>query len=132
LGGWLWLSSKNKISEGNFPTWGCGFQKPNRRMVYSAAGFTQFAQDTLFADSLSPHNEIVTSPDLFRKTGRFTQSLGDPLFNRFFAPLFANLSSRAHRFHKLQAGKLNIYLLYIFIATILLIGLDIYQNLRGV
>jgi formate hydrogenlyase subunit 3/multisubunit Na+/H+ antiporter MnhD subunit len=125
----LWIRTRSMAGRPRPSTWGCGFQKPTRRMVYSAGGFTQLAQDTLLCRCVSPKNETISSPAIFREHASFVQKISDPVFFHIFMPLFANISNRASSLHRLQAGRLNIYLLYIFIATILLLGLDVYQNL---
>jgi formate hydrogenlyase subunit 3/multisubunit Na+/H+ antiporter MnhD subunit len=126
--GFLLTRSRTMHGAPRASTWGCGFQRPTRRMVYAAGGFTQLAQDTFFCSCVSPRNEMVSSPVLFREGATFAQKIIDPVFFHVFKPFFAKIADRAHSFRRLQAGKLNIYLLYIFIATILLLGLDVYQN----
>ncbi len=122
----LWKRTHNSADTPRTTTWGCGFQKPNSRMVYSAGGFTQLAQDTLFCSCVAPTHEPVTPLALFGKPFRFIQKSDDPLLLHVFTPFFVNFASRANRFHKLQAGRLNIYILYTFIATTLLLGLVIF------
>lgn len=78
---------------------------------------------------MAPKNEAISPKGIFRQPLRFIQHIGDPIFDNVFEPLFAKLAARANSFRMVQAGKLNIYLLYIFIATILLLGLDAFQNL---
>ncbi len=124
----LWMRTRSVGDTPRSVTWGCGFQKPNSRMVYSAGGFTQLAQDTLFCSCVSPTNEPISPLGLFGKPFRFIQNNSDPVLRRLFIPLFSGFAARANRFHRLQAGRLNIYLLYTFIATILLLGLDIFHN----
>ncbi len=120
----LWKTTQKAVDTPRSATWGCGFQKPNRRMVYSAGGFTQLAQDTLFCSCVAPTHEPVSPLALFGKPFRFIQESDDPVLHRLFMPFFVNFATRANKFHKLQAGRLNIYILYTFIATILLLGLD--------
>jgi hypothetical protein len=93
-------------------------------MVYAAGGFTQLAQDSMFSNSMCPANEVTYPSTLFSKSASLTQKITDPVFHRVFMPFFAHCSSWANSCRKLQAGRLNIYLLYIFISTILLLGLD--------
>lgn len=123
----LWIRTKNAGETPRSVTWGCGFQKPNRRMVYSAGGFTQLAQDTLFCSCVAPTHEPVSPLALFGKPFRYIQESNDPILQGLFIPFFTGFASRANRFHKLQAGRLNIYILYTFIATILLLWLDIFH-----
>lgn len=104
------------------PTWGCGFLKPTTRMAYTAGGFTQFAQDEMYYSCLKPR---VEKPDLlgfFPAPRRFLREYGDPVLARWFSPLFLQCADLAHTFHRLQAGQMNIYLTYIFLTTVLLLG----------
>lgn len=125
----LWLRTRGMAADIRVSTWGCGFQKPTNRMVYAAGGFTQLAQDTVFWRGLSPLNVLKPPQGLFSRPASFVQKMSDPLLLHIYTPIFLNLSSRANSFRKLQAGRMNVYLLYIFIATILLLGLEIYQNI---
>ncbi len=123
----LWKRTKNGEETPRSATWGCGFQKPNSRMVYSAGGFTQLAQDTIFCSCVAPTHAPKSPLALFGKPFRFIQKSDDPVLLHLFMPFFVDFATRANRFHRLQAGRLNIYILYTFIATILLLGLDIFH-----
>jgi len=123
----LWKRTKNGEVVPRSTTWGCGFQKPNSRMVYSAGGFSQLAHDTLFCSCVAPTQEPMSRLALFGKPFHFIQESIDPVLARLFMPFFVNFASRANRFHKLQAGRMNVYILYTFIATILLLGMNIFH-----
>ena len=103
-------------------TWGCGFRKPTTRMAYTACGFTQFAQDEMYYSCLRPRVEQPDRLGFFPALRRFQREYGDPVLARWFSPLFLQCADLAHTFHRLQAGQMNIYLTYIFLATVLLLG----------
>jgi hydrogenase-4 component B len=124
----LWSRIRGMADEPRSSTWGCGFQKPTSRMVYAAGGFTQLAEDTVFCKCVSPINELQSPSGLFSKTASFIQKISDPVLCHLYTPIFSNISFRINSFRRLQAGRLDIYLLYIFIATLLLLGLEMYQN----
>ncbi|MDH5297756.1 MAG: proton-conducting transporter membrane subunit [Desulfobulbaceae bacterium] len=109
-------------------TWGCGFLAPTPAMVYMAGGFSQLAGDTLLNASLLP--EVTATPvrGFFPKGAAFSQQSADPVLRHGFAPLFSELARRAYLFRRLQAGQLNVYLFYIFIATTLLLGWVMWQG----
>jgi len=124
----IFIRKKGAVSTPKSATWGCGFQHPNRRMVYSSGGFSELAQSTVFCRCVNPDNKRESSPGLFQKPAFFKQNSNDPILLQIFKPFFSNLAAKANSCHKIQAGKLNIYILYIFIATILLLGLNVFQN----
>jgi NADH:ubiquinone oxidoreductase subunit 5 (subunit L)/multisubunit Na+/H+ antiporter MnhA subunit len=124
----LWSRIRGMADEPRSSTWGCAFQKPSRRMVYAAGGFTQLAEDTVFCKCISPINGLQSPSGLFSKTASFIQKISDPVLCHLYTPIFSNIAGRANSFRRLQAGRLDIYLLYIFIATLLLLGLEMYQN----
>lgn len=104
------------------PTWGCGFRQPTTRMAYTAGGFTQFAQDEMYYSCLKPREEQPGGLPFFPAPRRFQRKYPDPVLARWFSPLFGQCADLAHTFHRLQAGQMNIYLTYIFLATVLLLG----------
>lgn len=110
---------------GRIATWGCGYLKPSARMAYTAGSYSQLAQDTLFCSCVMPTATSTRSTTLFPPPARFHQERLDPALTRWFLPLFRKLAERAYTYRKLQAGQLSIYVLYIFIATILLLGWSI-------
>jgi formate hydrogenlyase subunit 3/multisubunit Na+/H+ antiporter MnhD subunit len=104
------------------PTWGCGFRQPTARMAYTAGGFTQFAQDEMCYSCFKPREEQPGGLPFFPAPSRFQRKYPDPVLARWFSPLFGQCAELAHTFHRLQAGQMNIYLTYIFLATVLLLG----------
>jgi formate hydrogenlyase subunit 3/multisubunit Na+/H+ antiporter MnhD subunit len=104
------------------PTWGCGFPKPTTRMAYTAGGFAQFAQDEIYPSCLRPEAALPQLPAFFPASRWFQRKYGDPVLVRWFSPLFVRCAGLAHTFHRLQAGQMNIYLTYIFLTTVLLLG----------
>ena len=103
-------------------TWGCGFPRPTTRMAYTAGGFTQFAQDEMYYSCLRPRAEQPDRMGFFPALRRFQREYTDPVLAHWFSPLFGQCVGLAHTFHRLQAGQMNIYLTYIFLATVLLLG----------
>ncbi len=105
------------------PTWGCGFPLVNTRMAYTAGGYAELAQRSLLCVCLQPKVAIAPPVGLFPQASRLTMAAHDLMFSRFFQPLFRHVADRAITCRGLQAGLLHIYILYIFIATALLLGL---------
>ncbi len=109
-------------------TWGCGFQRPTRRMVYMAGGYSQLAQDNLLCFGMQPRTKEIPVKGIFPTGAVFCQESVDPVLHRGFAPLFSWLAGWAYMFRRLQAGQLNVYLFYIFVSTTLLLGWVMYQS----
>jgi hydrogenase-4 component B len=105
------------------PTWGCGFMLPNSRMAYTAGGYTELIQKSVFSSWMQPKFSNFLPKGLFPRDTRLTLESHDPVFLRIFQPLFTLIAEKANACRALQAGQLHIYFLYIFTATTLLLGL---------
>lgn len=103
------------------PTWGCGFPFPTSRMAYSAAGYSELATNSLMSGFLRPVAAGGRSVTFFPGPARLTLLAEDPFLNRFCEPLFHKFALSCKRLRLLQSGSLYIYMLYIFVATGLLL-----------
>lgn len=117
------ISPRNSRTRKPVSTWGCAFSKPNPRMSYTAGGYSQLAADSLLCTAMLPTNTgnpVVQG--IFATATKFRQISRDPILQRGLVPIFRQTAQWAYLFRKLQAGKLNIYLLYMFLTTTLLLG----------
>lgn len=105
------------------PTWGCGYTLPNTRMAYTAGGYSELAQNSMFLSWLKPKFSTVLPKELFPRTAEMSMVSTDPVFRQVFQPMFHQIAEKANMFHRLQTGQLHIYIMYIFIATALLLVL---------
>lgn len=104
-------------------TWGCGFvQPPTPSMSYTTGGFTQLAQDEIYSAWLRPVLPAQEKYALFPTQRRFRPQIIDPALHRILAPLFTRIAGLANSCRRLQAGSMNMYLAYIFLATLLLLS----------
>lgn len=103
-------------------TWGCGFVQPTPSMSYTTGGFTQLAQDEIYSAWLRPVLPAQEKHELFPAGRRFRPQIIDPVLHRVLAPLFTRIADLANSCRRLQAGSMNIYLAYIFLATLLLLS----------
>ncbi|RJX19818.1 MAG: oxidoreductase [Desulfobulbus sp.] len=117
----LFLRRRSRPQPGQ-TTWGCGFSRPSARMAYTAGGYSQFAQDEIYGRGPQPKVEQPDRLGFFPALRRFHREFRDPVLARWFSPLFIRCAGLAHTCHRLQAGQMNIYLTYIFLATVLLLG----------
>ena len=116
------ISRQRSHHQKHVATWGCGFLKPTPRMTYMAGGFAELAANSLLGKGMQPATTTIPAHGLFPMTSEFRQTSTDPILHDGLSPIFTQLAQRAYLFRKLQAGRLNIYLLYMFLATTLLLG----------
>jgi hydrogenase-4 component B len=102
-------------------TWGCGFAKPGTRMAYTGGSYAQLAQDELYCACLRPSGALGHDMALFPVKKHLRLQIGDLILDRWFLPLFVHFAEVASSFRRLQAGRMNIYLSYMFLTTILLL-----------
>jgi formate hydrogenlyase subunit 3/multisubunit Na+/H+ antiporter MnhD subunit len=103
-------------------TWGCGFSRPAPAMSYSAGGFGQLLREGIYRACLRPTPAASRPASFFEPGRRFHLPLGDPVIDRCFTPLFTQIADLAGSWRRLQAGRMSIYLAYIFLTTLLLLG----------
>lgn len=118
----LVIQLRQRRQSGTTPTWGCGFSRPTARMSYSAGSYGQLAQDEMYCACLRPILPPGGRSPLFPPARRFQATMGDPVLDRGFSPVMKKCADIAYSFRVLQAGRLNVYLAYIFLATILMLG----------
>ncbi|MBU0675616.1 MAG: oxidoreductase [Proteobacteria bacterium] len=111
-----------KGSVGSASTWGCGFQVPTFRMSYSAEGYVELAQKGLFCSCLRPQISGGRAISLFPGPAELFHRSTDLVLTRLYHPVFARSADLCSRLRRVQAGIVHLYLFYIFLATILLLG----------
>lgn len=106
---------RRRRPRGAAQTWGCGFQRPNPRMTYSAEGFSELAHNRVLPGFVKPEVRRAVLTQVFSPSSELVQSTPDPALLRWFQPLFNALGDRFWHLRRLQQGRLAIYLLYIFL-----------------
>lgn len=114
-------SSKTRIRR--YGTWDCGFTKLDSRMQYSATGFSKPVR-IVFRSIFKPQRELKVEegrPPYFIGSARYTVST-QPVFEKY---IYEPIVRRIYIFAKkarfaIQTGSIHKYLLYIFIAIILM------------
>lgn len=101
------------------PTWDCGYARPAASMQYSGSSFGQSIVG-LFAMLFRPR--VVQSPvsGAMPAAAAFESSIPDTVLDRAVVPVFSFLGVQLPRIRFMQQGKLNLYLLYIVVITVLL------------
>jgi len=106
---------------GASPTWDCGYLAPTARMQYTAGSFSQpaamFMRTILRQKQVSP--EIAEYFPIKAKAELITR---DWVETRGFIPLFALIMRIADKSKEFQHGHSNLYILYILVTLVALLG----------
>lgn len=125
----LWLRKLRPCAQAS--TWGCGFRFPSPRMAYTAEGFAEFAARHLLPKILRPEVRGGQLNGFFPPPSDLSQTSTDPVLMRILQPLFMALADRCQRLRWLQQGQLPIYLVYIFIASAVLMAWSLWAGGHG-
>lgn len=112
-------------------TWGCAFRFPTPRMSYTGEGFSEFAAWHLLPSFMRPELSSLAIKGKFPKKSSLHQASTDPVLIRILQPLFVAIADRCQRLRWLQQGKLSIYLVYIFIASTVLMAWSLWAGGHG-
>jgi len=103
------------------PTWGCGYVAPNARMQYTASSYGE-PLTRLFTMLLRPRVERKLPVGLFPRSGSYETHTDDQARVLLFAPVYRLLLWVAARARLVQAGRVQVYVLYIAITLMVLIA----------
>ncbi len=101
-------------------TWDCGYAAPSATMQYTASSFAQMLV-SIFSSILRPerHEPLVSS--LFPQKERFESHVPEVVLEHGILPVMTIVDRWLASIRRLQSGQLNRYILYIFIALIVLL-----------
>jgi len=99
------------------PTWDCGYAAPTARMQYTSKSVGASITDVLPA-FLAPSERVQPPSGLFPETASFASEAPDPFGEKLYEPFVARWAVRLARLRWLQSGQLNLYLVYIFVTTL--------------
>jgi formate hydrogenlyase subunit 3/multisubunit Na+/H+ antiporter MnhD subunit len=117
----LVLASRRALAArevGRAETWGCGFSAPGARMQYTAASYAQLALGAAVPPALRPRAALAAPEGTFPGPARLALDGADPGRTRLFEPAFRAVADRFARLRWLQAGRLNLQLLYTVLALL--------------
>ncbi len=101
-------------------TWGCGYAAPSARIQYTSSSFAQMLVG-LFRWALRPQVHRPAEMPLFPEKTAFHSHVPDTVLDRAVLPSF-RLSARVLTwFHVFHQGSIQTYLLYIFLALVVLL-----------
>jgi len=113
----VWLR-RSPVDTG--PTWGCGYAAPTARMQYTGSSFAQMLV-SLFAWALRPSRRRPRHLPLFPAPSHFHSEVPDAVLERGVLPAFRVSAWLCTRLRVFQQGKIQLYLLYIFLTLVALL-----------
>lgn len=115
----LWLRLRGSVVESG-PTWGCGYIAPTPRMQYTSSSFAQMLVE-LFGWVLRPRTCQPKELGLFPSKTNFQSKVPDTVLDEAVLPAFRFGGWLFSWFHVFQQGSIQMYLLYIFLALLVLL-----------
>jgi len=101
-------------------TWDCGYAAPTARIQYTASSFSQ--PITSFLRQLLQTEEECRKPEgLFPKHASLRTETPDVFRQRLMEPVFALLGWMAVKLHRLQHGRMQLYVLYVALTLLILL-----------
>ena len=97
-------------------TWDCGYALPTPRMQYGSSLGSWISG--LLPRFLAPTASGTSLRGFFPVTAHFETSAPDPFQVRVYEPLLLRWARRFERVRWLQQGRLTLYLVYMFLATV--------------
>ncbi|RCK79492.1 MAG: Hydrogenase 4 subunit B [Candidatus Ozemobacter sibiricus] len=110
---------------GQTPTWDCGYAAPTPRMSYTGSSFTQPLND-LFEPLRAGTVDRPALSGLFPAPGRLATHPADSFVGRLYTPLFTGVETLCQRLRWVQAGRLQVYVLYIAVTLLVLLGWNLW------
>ncbi len=101
-------------------TWGCGYLAPTPRMQYTSSSFAQMLVG-MFAWVLRPRTRGPEELPLFPRHADFHSEVPDAVLDEAVLPSFHFTAWLFSVFRVFQQGNIQAYLLYIFLALIILL-----------
>jgi hydrogenase-4 component B len=101
------------------PTWGCGYARPTAQMQYTGRSFAEMIAEHLLPRFLQPRTSRQPPQGLFPAKSEFAAESPDPVSEGIYVPLFRRWADWFTRLRFLQQGKVNVYLIYVFLTVVL-------------
>jgi len=113
-----------KYIERKYGTWDCGFEALNSRMQYTATGFSKPIK-IVFKIMFRPSREIhITGSQRYHpETIEYALSSESLIEKYFYDPFYEKITKYSRKIkYTIQTGNIRIYLLYIFLAIVILMA----------
>jgi len=120
LGGYLFAGTLRKRTA---MTWACGLEKIDARMQYTATGFSKPLR-MIFSEIFRATHEVDISEEpspYFRPTITYELKTESVFLKYLYEPVFTFIVGGARMMRRIQTGRIQTYLAYIFVTLILLL-----------
>jgi len=104
-------------------TWDCGYVAPSPRMQYTSSSFADMLVG-IFGGILRPERHEPKLHGLFPPDSDFHSHVPEVTLEKGVLPLLFAADRRISAIRRLQSGQLNRYLMYIFVALIILAAIS--------
>jgi hypothetical protein len=125
----IWLRQLRPLAQ--VATWGCGFRFPTARMSYTGEGYAELAGQHLLPGVMRPEVSGGRVCGLFPPPTALAQHSTDPVLMRVLHPLFVAVAERCQWLHWLQQGRMPVYLVYIFVTSVVLMVWSLWAGGHG-
>jgi hydrogenase-4 component B len=105
-------------------TWDCGYASPDNRMQYSASSFANSIID-LFRWILHPRVHRPQVGGIFPERTKMKTHVDEFVLDRSVIPISKKIGNWFEWFHRFQQGLIQHYILYILIALLIMLGMQI-------
>ena len=117
---WTWLHRRRDRRQDAVGTWDCGYARPSPAMQYTASSFAQ-----QFVDNSSlllwPRTHLPATGALFPGRTSFHSHVPDLVLDRVLVPTLRGLAIGCNWLRGLQRGRVQLYLLYVFLTLLCLL-----------
>lgn len=113
-----WRLRSSVVDRGS--TWGCGFAAPTARIQYTSSSFAEMLVG-LFSWALRPRVHREPIKELFPRDVHFHSHVPDPVLDEVVFPVFRRTARVLSCVRILQQGRIQVYLLYIFVLLVALL-----------
>jgi formate hydrogenlyase subunit 3/multisubunit Na+/H+ antiporter MnhD subunit len=103
------------------PTWDCGYASPTARMQYTSGSFGA-AITAVLPRFLAPSSLAEPPCGAFPAAASFRTAAPDPFGAKLYEPIAARWAGRLARLHRFQSGRLTLYLVYVFLTTLVMLA----------
>ncbi|MGH7297756.1 MAG: proton-conducting transporter membrane subunit, partial [Polyangiaceae bacterium] len=111
--------------------WACGYARPTARMQYTARSFSGLLDSRILPRALRPRASVPALRDGFPGRASLSTDCSDPVTRRFYEPLLSYWADRFARLRWMQQGFLHLYVLYILVAVLALLGWVSFRSWSG-
>ncbi|MHC1741549.1 MAG: proton-conducting transporter membrane subunit [Syntrophobacteraceae bacterium] len=101
-------------------TWDCGYTRPSASMQYTASSFAQ-PLTKMFETFLRPTTKCEKPDELFPIHASFHSETEDLFGQKLYRPIFLGIERLVLTLRFLQAGRVQLYILYIGLTLLLLL-----------